>query len=257
MSNSRPSVTDAIVIPEEDLSGKTATTHGCGHRSRLLERFTNNGIGALHPHEIIELLLTFTIPRRDTKPIAHALLKRFKTISAVCNAPTDELLQIDGIGKKSAALLQFVRDVLAYCLKERFERGDYITSRQDVEAYLKFMFGYRRDEYVAALFLDAAHHIVQTELVAEGTVNQCALYPRIFIEKALRYGAASMIVAHNHPGGTPLPSENDWQITERLYTAGKLLDLPLLDHILICSEKTVSLVEFPRWPGKRGNNHAA
>lgn len=223
---------------------------GAGHRSRLLERYRNNGIDSLHPHEILELLLTFSIQRRDTKSIANALLKRFKTISAVCNASTTELMSIQGIGEKSAALLSFVRDVLAYCLKEKFEKSDFITSRQDVEAYLTFLFGYRRDEYVAALFLDSAHHIVHTEIIAEGTVNQCVVYPRTIVEKALRCGAASMIIAHNHPGGTPHPSENDWQITERLFTVGKILDVPLLDHILICSQKTVSLMEFSRWPGK-------
>ena len=251
MPDNRHGTSNAIVFSSDStLPEKNEINRG--HRSRLLERFIENGIGAFHPHEILELLLTFTIKRHDTKTIAHALLKRFKTISAVCNAPVEELVAVEGVGCKSAALLTFVRDLLAYCLKEKFERNQFVSSRKDVESYLKFMFGLRRDEYVAAIFLDAAHHIIRTALIAEGTVNQCAVYPRMVIEKALRCGAASIIIAHNHPGGTPEPSENDWQITDRLYRAGKLLDIPLLDHILICSEKTVSLMELPRWPGKTG-----
>jgi DNA repair protein RadC len=219
-----------------------------GHRLRLLERYLKNGIDAFHPHEILELLLTFSIQQKDTKAPAKELLRRYKTISAVCNAPVDDLQKIKDIGSRSAALLSLMRDVLAYCLKERYERSDIIAHRNDVESYLRLFFGYRCDEFVAALYLDAANHVVQTEVIAEGTVNQCVLFPRTVIEKALRYRAASMIIAHNHPGGTPVPSEQDWQITERLFSAGKLLDIPLFDHILICSEKVVSLRDLPRWP---------
>jgi len=228
---------------------KEPAHEGAGHRARLIDRFAENGITSLHQHEILELLLTFIIKQKDTKSTARALLKHYKTISAVCNAPVGELQLFEGVGKKSAILLSFVRDLLALCLKEKFERGSVVTNRQDVEAYLQFMYGYRRDEFVTAVFLDTANHILATEVISEGTVNQCVLYPRSIIEKALRCRAASMIIAHNHPGGTPQPSENDWQITERLYHAGKLLDLPLIDHIIICSDSVISLRDMSRWPG--------
>lgn len=222
---------------------------GTGHRTRLIDRFAENGIASLHQHEILELLLTFIIRQKDTKSTARALLKYYKSISAVCNAPIEELQQFEGVGKKSALLLSFVRDLLAVCLKEKFERGSVVANRHDVEVYLQFMYGYRRDEFVTAVFLDTANHILSTEVIAEGTVNQCVLYPRIIIEKALRCRAAAMLIAHNHPGGTTQPSENDWQITERLYRVGKLLDLPLIDHIIICRESVISLLDMPRWPG--------
>ncbi len=219
-----------------------------GHHLRLRERYLKTGIDALHPHEVLELLLTYTNHRKNTKEIARKLIDRFKTVNAVCNASCEELQEVGGIGRKSAALLVLIRDLLAYCLKERYDRSSIIAHRNDVESYMRLYFGFRSDEYVAALFLDTSNHIVQTEIVAEGTINQCAVFPRSIIEKALRYRAASMIIAHNHPGGTPTPSEQDWQITERLFSAGKLLDIPLFDHILICSEKVVSLRDLPRWP---------
>ncbi|MCX7727039.1 MAG: DNA repair protein RadC, partial [Chitinispirillaceae bacterium] len=193
-----------------------------GHRERLRERYLKNGIDALQQHEILELLLTFAIPRRDTKQIAYALLRRYKTINGVCNASLYELKEIAGIGSKSAVLLNLIRDIIAYCLKERYSSTNVISNRSDVENYLRINFGFRKDEYVAALFLNSANRVIQTDIIAIGTVNQCHLSPRMIIEKALRYGAAAIIIAHNHPAGTTTPSEQDWQITERLFTICKL-----------------------------------
>lgn len=227
------------------------TTFSTGHRVRLIERFAESGIESLHQHEILELLLTFVIRRQDTKAIAHRLLNHYKTISAVCNAPVEELQKVEGVGRRSALLLSFTRDVLATCLKEKFENRSAISSQHDIAAYLKFMYGYRRDEFVVVFFLDTANRILRTDIIAEGTVNQCVLYPRTIIKNALHYGAVSLILAHNHPGGTTHPSESDWQLTERLYTIGMLLDLPLIDHIIICRESVVSLIDQPRWPGRK------
>lgn len=219
-----------------------------GHRARLLERFLLNGISSLHQHEILELLLTYAIQRRDTKPVAKALIAKYKTITAVINTPVDELKAIDGVGPRAASLFPLVKELIAYCLKEKYERQSVVTHRKDVEEYLRFCFGQRRDEYVAGLYLDNANHVIQTELIAEGTVNQCIVYPRTIIDKALRCGAASIILAHNHPGGGINPSESDWLMTDRLIAIGKLLDIPLLDHIIISQQKVVSLREMPRWP---------
>lgn len=230
------------------IDSTSSVSDASGHRARLLERFAQSGIGALADHEILELLLTFAIPRKDTKPVAKALMRRFSSISAVVNAPVHDLLSVDGIGERTAQLFPLLREIMAYCLKERYKHQSIISHRRDIEEYLRFHFGHRRDEYVAALFLDNANHVLSTPIVAEGTVNQCAVYPRTVIELALRSGAASMILAHNHPGGGLNPSEADWQITERLAQAGRLLDIPLLDHIIISRHRVISLRELPRWP---------
>jgi DNA repair protein RadC len=219
-----------------------------GHRSRLLERFLLSGISSLHQHEIIELILTFATPRRDTKPIAKTLLAKYKTVTAIVNTPVNELEAVDGVTHRAAGFFLIIKELISYCLKEKYEHQSIITHRKDVEEYLRFCFGMRRDEYVAGLYLDNANHILQTELLAEGTVNQCTIYPRTVVEKALRCGAASMILAHNHPGGGHNPSDADWLITDRLFAVGKLLDIPLLDHVIISQQKVVSLRELPRWP---------
>jgi DNA repair protein RadC len=233
--------------PEQLHNGGSAPS-AQGHRERLLDRFAANGLGALHLHEIAELILTFAIPRRDTKPLARELIRRYGSLSALLNAAPDELVKVGGIGKRSAALISLMREVTAYCLKEKYERKSIIAHRHDVEEYLRFYFGGRRDEYVAALFLGNRNQVLETEIIAEGTVNQCAVYPRIIMEKALRYGAASIIIAHNHPGGGLKPSEADWVLTERLFAICRLLEIPLHDHLIISQREVVSLKEMVRWP---------
>ncbi|NLD98385.1 MAG: DNA repair protein RadC, partial [Fibrobacter sp.] len=169
-------------------------------------------------------------------------------IGAVINAPVEELSKINGLGLRSASIFSIIKEIIAYCLKEKYENQEIISHRRDVEEYLRFYFGQRRDEYVAALFMDNANHILQTSIIAEGTVNQCAVYPRTIVEKAIRCSAASIILAHNHPGGGLIPSEADWLITEKLFAVGKLLEIPLLDHIIISKIKVISLRDFSRWP---------
>jgi DNA repair protein RadC len=225
-----------------------------GHRKRLRERFEDNGISALHVHEIVELMLTYVIPRRDTKPIARELTQRYKSLNALFNAPAEELIKVEGIGRRSAGLFSFIREVAALCLKEKYERKSVVAHRHDAEEYLRFHFGLRRDEYVAVLFLGNRNHVIETEIIAEGTVNQCAVYPRIIMERALRYHAASIIIAHNHPGGGLTPSEADWVLTAELFTVCTVLGIPLLDHLIIAQEQVVSLKDLPRWPGNMKNN---
>lgn len=219
-----------------------------GHRSRLLSRFEKNGLASLADYEIVELLLACVILRKDTKPIAKELLAKFKTVSGVLHADKEELAKINGIGKRSGALLAFMREVIAYCLQEKYEKRPHVHHRRDVEEYLRFAFGPRGDEYVAALYLDNGHNVIATEIVGEGTVNQCAVYPRAIVEKAVRCKAASIILAHNHPGGGAAPSESDWNITDRLAKIGRLMEIPLLDHVIVTRDVAVSLRELPRWP---------
>jgi DNA repair protein RadC len=226
----------------------SAENPNAGHRGRLLERFSASGLSALSDHEKIELLLSFVLPRRDLKPIAKNLLAVFSNVSGVLNAPAADLMAVAGVGDRAANLFVLFREMMSYCLKEKYSRKSMLTHRGDVEEYLRFHFGFRRDEYVAALFLDNAHHVIASETIAEGTVNQCAVYPRKIIEQSLKHHASYVILAHNHPGGGKTASEEDWAITRRLFQIGKLLDIPLLDHIIITDETTISLRDLAAWP---------
>ncbi|MDR2592170.1 MAG: DNA repair protein RadC [Chitinispirillales bacterium] len=236
------------LTPQPNSLPPPAATGSCGHRERLLEKYTERGLSAFSDYEVLEFLLTFALTRIDTKPLAKTLLHRYNTVSAVINAPFNELCEIKGVGKRSATLLTLVKDLMAYCLREGMVNKDVITQRGDVENYLRTKLKERRDEYVIALYLDNGNRVLGDEIVAEGTVNRCVIFPRKVIEGAIKRSAASFILVHNHPGGTAAASEEDWKTTERLYNAGKQIDIPMLDHIIISKDKAVSLREFKRWP---------
>ena len=214
----------------------------------MLNRYIDSGIASLNDYEILELLLTFALPRRDTKPIAKGLIAKYGTVSATVNAPLDELSAVDGLGRRSAALFTLIRDAMSFCLNETFVEKPIITHRGDVERYLRFHFGHRREEYAAAIFIDNAGRVIATEIIAEGTVKRCPVSPRKIMEHAIRCGAASFVFVHNHPAGIAEPSEPDWTLTEQLITAGKSMDVPLLDHVIIAKDEIISLRDYDRWP---------
>jgi DNA repair protein RadC len=220
-----------------------------GHRERLRQRFHKSGLQGMHDYEICELLLTYVIARKDTKGIAKTLIDEFETVHGVLHAPQQHVQSVAGISGRSALLFALVRELIEYCLNERCARRAFVAHRTDVENYLRFRFGLEKDEYTAALFLDGAHTILACEIVAEGTTNKCTIYPRRIVEKAIGHGAASIILAHNHPAGTRSPSDMDWQLTYKLNDLLHALDITLLDHLIICKESVVSLREMPKWPG--------
>jgi len=222
-----------------------------GHRERLLNRFNKSGLNGLHEYEIVELLCMLLIPRRDVKPLAKKLCADFGSINELINAEQSKLISYAGLTERNTVYLSFLKELMAYCLKERFSEETFITSRADVESYLKFHLGHRKDEYLAVLFLDTANRILSFDIMAEGTVNQCVVYPRAICEKALEKKASALILIHNHPAQTPQASKPDWLITEKVRKACSVLEIQLVDHLIVTREKTISLRDDPLWPSRR------
>lgn len=221
-----------------------------GHRERIFQRFELSGINAFHDYEVLELLLTFIFPRVDTKKIAKNLLKEFKSINEILNSDLDLLIATPGMGRKSAIKLKFIKEFINYLIKEKQIKSSIIKNKNDVEEYLKINLGFRRDEYMVAIYLSSSHEIFGIEEITEGTVNRCHVYPRKIFKGAFSYGAAAIVIAHNHPGGTVDPSKSDWKLTKEIYKAAKILDLTLLDHIIITNEQVISMRENENWPVK-------
>jgi len=219
-----------------------------GHRQRLLQRFAEGGFAGFLNYEIIELLLSYALPRRDVKPIAKDLIRHYGTVGAILQAEQGELAAFCGLGERSTLLFSLIREIAAISLKEQSLASLPLIDRQLVEDYLRFHFGGRRDEFVVALLLSSSHNLLAVRELGGGTVNQCAVYPRVVMEYALREKAAGIILAHNHPGGNPTPSDADWKVTDRLHRAGKVLEIPLHDHFIIVADRILSLRELPRWP---------
>ena len=206
---------------------------GAGHRGRLRDRFLVSGIAGLSDAEVLELLLSFGTPRSDCKEAARALLQQYGTFSKVLDAPPVSLAKIKGIGPKNSFAIQFIQAVAGHYLKDRIRGKRYLHSSKDVADYLIYSMRGLKIEVLTVLFLDSSHAIIDSEIVAEGTLNVNTVYPREIIKRALDFHAAAIILAHNHPSGGLRPSHQDIRLTKTLFLLCSCMQIQLLDHIII------------------------
>jgi DNA repair protein RadC len=204
-----------------------------GHRQRLRERFQRSGLSGFHDHEILELLLTYVIPRKDVKPVAKGLLAKFGNLAAVFDAPASELTLEDGIGERAAVLLNLVPRLLESYQSSRWKRRETLNSTENAVAYLAARLGAERNEIFYILALDSQNRIIADEPIQKGSINRTAVFPRLVVECCLKHRATAVILAHNHPGGGPQPSAADRQLTIRLKKILGDLDIIVHDHIII------------------------
>lgn len=214
-----------------------------GHRDRMRRRFLEEGLDSFTDVQVLELLLFYCIPRRDTNPIAHALLERFGSLSQVLEAPVCELQKVSGISENAAAYLHMVTQVGRYYMTDRVTRIQVLPTLESCAEYLlPFFFG-RNVETVFLLCLDAKCKVLSCLMVAEGNVNSTGISVRKIVEKALNANASSVVLAHNHPGGLAVPSVDDVQTTKRLAAALAAVDICLADHIVVADDDYVSMVQ--------------
>jgi len=214
-----------------------------GHRERLRLRFAKTGFDGFHDYEVLELLLTYAIPRVDVKPIAKALLQAFGTLAGVFDAPISELKQIKGMGEKGAVFLTLIRQIEVRYLASDLP-GKSVFDRPDkVKAHLRLLVQGRGMECFGAIFTDQQHRHIATQVMFEGTVDRAVVYPRNLIKRALELDAKGMILFHNHPGGTPHASDEDIGLTKHMEEASLPLDIKLLDHFLVAGKEVLSFKE--------------
>jgi DNA repair protein RadC len=206
---------------------------GEGHRARLRDRFLLSGLDGFSDAEVLELLLSFGTPRTDCKEPARKLLNKFGTFSKVIEAPLAALQEVRGVGPKNGFALHFVQAVASYYLKERLTGKRYLHSSQDVIDYLTHSLRGLKKEVFTVIFLDASHAIIDSAVVAEGTLTVNTVYPREIIKKALDFHAAALIIAHNHPSGSLQPSPQDMKLTRSLFMLCSSMQIQLLDHLVI------------------------
>ncbi len=211
---------------------------GAGHRQRLRDKFMDGGNDSLNDAEIIELLLTFGTPRSDCKQAARAVLDKCGSLPAVLDASPAVLQQIDGIGPKNIFALHFIQTVARRYLKQRIIGKKYIHSSKEVSDYLVHLMCGLEHEVFTVVFLDAAHAIIDSEILFQGTITVNTVYPRELIKIALTKNAAALIISHNHPSGSLQPSEQDIQLTRSLHMACSFMQIQLLDHLLIGADET-------------------
>ncbi len=214
-----------------------------GHRRRLRERFERSGFDGFHDHEVIELLLSYAIPRRDVKPAAKKLLERFGSMAGVFDAPLQSLRSVDGVGEHAARLISTIPRLLDVYQQSRWKRDQTFNSTDGAVTYLNARLANERREVFCILALTSRNDLIAMEEIQRGTVNRTAVFPRQVVEAALKHRATAVILAHNHPGGDPSPSAADRQLTRKLKRILNDLDITVHDHIIIAGPRHFSFAE--------------
>jgi DNA repair protein RadC len=215
--------------------------HYLGHRERLRNRFRDGGETALADYEILELLLFRLIPRRDTKPIAKALISRFGTLGGVLGAPPALLQEVKGIGESVALDLKLIANVAQRMLKSELREKQVLSSWSSVIDYCHAAMAYETTEQFRILFLDKRNVLIADEIQGRGTIDHTPVYPREVVKRALELSATAIILVHNHPSGDPTPSRADIDMTRTIVDTAKPLGITVHDHIIIGKDGHASL----------------
>lgn len=210
-----------------------AQPHYAAHRERLRKRFTQAGPAALADYELLEMLLFRTIPRRDVKPLAKALLARFGDFAAVLGAEPARIAEVEGAGPAVAHDLKLIHAAIERAGLSAARRRRSVSSWTQLLDYVRVALQHQTREQFRVLFLDRKNQLIADEPQSEGTVDQAPVYPREVVRRALELGASALILVHNHPSGDPAPSASDLAITKEIIAAAKTMEIAVHDHIIV------------------------
>jgi DNA repair protein RadC len=207
--------------------------HYLGHRERLRRRFREAGPDSLPDYELLELILFRAAPRRDTKPLAKALIARFGTFAEALNAPDELLREVPGIGEAAITELRLVRAAALRLMRGEVLERPVLSSWAQVLDYCRASMGFASKEQFRILFLDKRNQIIADEVQQTGTVDHTPVYVREVVKRALELSATAIVLVHNHPSGDPTPSRADIEMTKQIVAAAKPLGVIVHDHIIV------------------------
>ena len=212
-----------------------------GHRNRLKNRFLNEGLTNFEDHNVLELLLFYSIPRRDTNEIAHELLNKFGSLHGVFEAGMEDLMSVNGISRHSAVLIKMIPELFVVYGRDKVRDIQKINSSDDAKQFFIPRFYGKVREEVQLVLLDDKMNIIKWVKIYEGSVNSANVPIRKIVEIAIENRATNVIIAHNHPTGLILPSKDDLRATAKVREALALVDVKLLDHVIVSDNEAASL----------------
>lgn len=219
---------------------KAEAPASAGHRERLRIKFIEAGLDGFLDYEVVELLLTLGVPRKDCKQLAKEAIKKFGNLQGVLDGSPEELQQIKGIGPHNIFGLKLFQAVSERYRKGKILKKDLLDSPEAVVDYLREKLGRKKKEYFAILSLDSGSNLIKISDISIGILNASLVHPREVFKEAILAHAARVILAHNHPSGDPKPSEDDLITTKRLVESGKILGIEVADHIIITKTGFIS-----------------
>lgn len=236
------SVVHYIIVETEVITVGQENMHA-GHRERMKRRFLEEGLDGFSDIQVLELLLFYAIARRDTNPIAHGLLEHFGSLSQVLEAEPEELKKVKGITDHAAVLLHLIPQLGRYYQVDGVRRTEILPTLDACGNYLVPRFFGRTRETVFLLCLDSKCKVLCCKELGEGNVNCASISVRKVVEVALAANASTVILAHNHPSGIAIPSQEDIQTTRRVAAALRAMEIQLIDHIVVADGDFVSMAQ--------------
>ena len=214
-----------------------------GHRGKMKERYKINGLDGFSDHEVLELLLFYAIPRKNTNKMAHDLINRYGSLSAVFAAPREDLEKVEDIGPSASVLIHLLPDILKKARLQDVVQDTILTSTEAAGKYLLECFVGEKTEVIYQLCLDRKGKLIAAKRLSEGGIASAALNVRKLIENALLTSASGVILSHNHPSGVALPSGDDYITTRKVREALETIGVMLLDHIIVADGDYVSFAD--------------
>lgn len=229
----------------EEAKSKVGEPDYAGHRQRLKARFLSDLGRSMPDYELLELILMYAIPRRDVKPLAKSLLREYVNLANVLSAPPEELMNVHNVGPSAAVLCSIVHACCNKICWENLENKDtpVLTNKQRVVEYCRTRIGYGDREQLLVIYLDIHGRCIRDSIEQVGTIGSVILNARDIINKALRFKACSILIAHNHPSGDCTPSRGDIEMTKELKEGLKTVRMQLEDHIIISPKGYYSMRE--------------
>jgi DNA repair protein RadC len=212
---------------------KEEIKHYQGHRLRLRNKVIENGPTILKDYELLELLLTYSIPRADVKPLAKTLLIQFKTFQNLFLSDMQTKKNISGLGESSLCFLSIIHEVCCRMAKEEIIDQILLDTPEKVINYCRLRMSGLNYEQFKVLFLNRKNKLIVDEIIQSGTLDKAAIFPRELIKRAIDLAAGAIILVHNHPSGDPTPSKADIEVTANIQKAASLMEIFLYDHIII------------------------
>jgi DNA repair protein RadC len=214
-----------------------------GHRKRVKDRYLSDGLDSFTDHQVLEFLLFYCIPMKDTNELAHKMLREFGTLAGLFEAHPKDICKRCGVSENVAIMVSLIPSLSRRYFTSRWGERPVLSSSSRAGEYVISLFAGRTYEAFYVICLNSQNKVLHAELVHEGTINEAPVYPRIIVEAALRHRASSVILAHNHPGGGLQPSQSDIHVTQKVKAALEAISITLNDHIIAAGDRYVSFAE--------------
>lgn len=212
-----------------------------GHRQRMKSRYMKEGLDSFERHEVIELLLYYAIPRRDVNELAHRLIDHFGSVANVLDADIEDLKQIDGIGENAAVLLNLIPSLSRVYTSSKWDRNTSLLSTNAIGEYAVSMYVGKKNEEFGIICLDSNRRVHHSGIIIKGTVNQTEAYPRVVVSEVLKHNAVNVVLMHNHPSGSLIPSQSDREATKNIVAALEAIGVHVIDHIIVADDRFNSM----------------